>query len=179
MVEVVSLVNGSLVFIEKFGGYIDFKILCLRWSLVVGEFGTRNLEVTMHTLTIDIKIKRLKSLSFIHAKVCKLHSFYCYVSLCMCTVCVNCCKLSLGFLIFGLGRSYTMHNHSMMFLLSLSQTFKFKLIFLIVNVGVDGVIHVEIVVIDFEWDASQTITVDLVEDFVNLKHLHEGFKHLW
>ncbi len=58
-----------------------------------------------------------------------------------------------------------MHNHSMMFLLSFSQTFKFKLIFLIVNVGVDVVIHVKIVVIDFEWDASQTIIVDLVKDF--------------
>jgi len=66
-----------------------------------------------------------------------------------------------------------------MFLLSSSQTFKFKLIFHIVNVGVAIVIDVEIVVIDFEWDASQTIIVDLVEDFVNLKHLHEGFKHLW
>jgi hypothetical protein len=108
MVEVVSLVNGSLVFIEKFGGYIDFKILCLRWSLVVGEFGTQNLEVTMHTLTIDIKIKRLKSLSFIHAKVCKLHSFYCYVSLCMCIVCVNWCKLSLGFFNFWFGKR--LHN---------------------------------------------------------------------
>jgi hypothetical protein len=53
----------------------------------------------------------------------------------------------------------------MMFLLSFSQTFKFKLIFLIVNVGVDVVIHVKIVVIDFEWDASQTIIVDLVKDF--------------
>lgn len=60
-----------------------------------------------------------------------------------------------------------MHNHNMMFLLSFSKTFKFKLIFLIVNV----VIHVEIVLIDFEWDASQTIIVDLVEDFVNLKHI--------
>jgi len=66
-----------------------------------------------------------------------------------------------------------------MFLLSLSQTFKFKLILLIVNVGIDVVVHVEIVVIDFEWDASQTIIADLVEDFINLKHVHEGSKHLW
>jgi hypothetical protein len=60
MVEVVSLVNGYLVF----GGYIDFKILWLRWSLVVGEFGTRNLEVTTHRLTIDIKIKEVKKFVF-------------------------------------------------------------------------------------------------------------------
>lgn len=46
---------------------------------------------------------------------------------------------------------YKMHNHSMTFLLSFAKTFKFKLIFLIVNVGVDVVIHVEIVLIDFEW----------------------------
>jgi hypothetical protein len=64
----------------------------------------------MHKSTIDIKIKRLKSLSFIQKKVCRLHSFYCYVSLCMCIVCVNCCKMSLGSFIFGLGRSYTLHN---------------------------------------------------------------------
>ncbi len=69
-----------------------------------------------------------------------------------------------------------MHNQSMMFLLSFPKTFKFKLIFLIVNVGVDVIIHVEIVVIDFEWDASQIIIVDLVEDFVNLKHVHEWSK---
>jgi len=87
--------------------------------------------------------------------------------------------MSLGSFIFGLGRSYTIHNHIMMFLSSFSKTFKFKLIFLIVNVGVDVVIHIKIVVIDFEWDASQTIIVDLVEDFVNLKHIHEGSKHLW
>jgi hypothetical protein len=43
MVEVVSLVNGFLVFIEKFGGYIDFKDLVFEVVIGCWEIVTRNL----------------------------------------------------------------------------------------------------------------------------------------
>lgn len=81
-----------------------------------------------------------------------LHSSCFHVSLCICIVHhvhVSSCKLPLGVLFLGLGRSYTLQNvhYSTMSPLSLPKTFKFRPIFPIVDV-----VDVEAIAMDLEWD---------------------------
>jgi hypothetical protein len=58
--EVISLVNILLIFIEKFGGYIESKNLYKRWSLVVREFGISNFEANNTQIKIIKLMLKLK-----------------------------------------------------------------------------------------------------------------------